>query len=125
MKRAWLLRGASVHFQRESCINSRNLTRLPPPAVRLDDEAHFPLEDCLNEATRLLPPHVEARAKLLAELKEWIETVQEIEAAKGARIWPVTRRDRYRHIPPKQSGDVFQTVPVPQRAGQQKKPARL
>lgn len=71
-------------------------------------EAHFPLDDCLNEATRVLLPHVEAHAKLLAELKAWIETVKEVEAAKGCQILPNTaRRERYRHIPPKGKGDVF------------------
>ena len=71
-------------------------------------ESHFPLDDCLNEATRLLLPHVEAHAKLLAELKARIETVKEVEAAKGYQILPnTTRRERYRHVPPQKPGDVF------------------
>ena len=67
------------------------------------DESHFPLDDCLQDATGHLLPYVEAHAKFLDELKLWIEASKQ-----EVRILPNTRRrERYRHVPPKKEGDVF------------------
>ena len=49
-------------------------------------EAHFPLEDRLNEATRLFLPHVEAHAKFLHDLHRWIVSVEELSVSGGRRF---------------------------------------
>lgn len=84
-------------------VTGRYLDFLRRPRARME-EVPFPDEDCLNEATRLLLPHVEEHATVLAELKTWIDASR----PPHGQILPCTRhRERARYVPPKKDGDVF------------------